>query len=308
MLNVSWLEAAEEPTVNEPEVAAKVHKLIMSKLDVLTEAQMKPYTNTIAGTRVTYAMLPIPGGEFLMGSPDAEPGRKADEGPQHRVKISPFWMGQFEVTWDEYELFMFPGGDKPGGASVGAQTYVSDTADAVARPTKPYVEMSFGMGKISVPAISMTQHAASKYCQWLSAKTGHFYRLPTEAEWEYACRAGTTTRYFWGDDEAKQNEYVRHGGNSSGGPHRVGELKPNAWGLYDICGNAYEYCTDWFSTNYYAVAPLTDPKGPATGDERVVRSGSWGTDPMHCRSAFRGGAGLTHRNMRDGFRVVREAE
>ena len=120
---------------------------------------MKPYTNTIPGTRVSFAMVPIPGGEFVMGSPDSEPGRKPDEGPQHKVKISPFWMGQCEVTWNEYELFMYPDEERRTRATVPTDAAGDKLADAVTHPSKPYVEMSFGMGKDGFPAISMTQHA-----------------------------------------------------------------------------------------------------------------------------------------------------
>jgi len=198
---------------------------------------MKAYTNTIPGTRVTYAMLPIPAGEFVMGSPANEPNRKPDEGPQHKVKISPFWMEKCEVTWNEYELFMYPDEEKRTRATVPSDEAGDKLADAVTHPSKPYVEMSFGMGKDGFPAIAMTQHAANKYCQWLSAKTGHFYRLPTEAEWEYACRAGTTTAYFFGDDASKLSEYAWYEQNSDFKYQKVGRKKPNPWGLYDMCGN-----------------------------------------------------------------------
>ena len=176
----------------------EIHEKILADSKEQSEAEMKPYTNTIPGCKVDYAMLPIPGGEFIMGSPAREANRNADEGPQHKVKIEPFWMEKCEVTWNEYELFMYPDENKPAPPTNGTTNYTSDLADAVSRPSKPYVEMSFGMGKDDYPAISMTQHGCNIYCQWLSAKTGHFYRLPTEAEWEYACRAGTTHRlFFW---------------------------------------------------------------------------------------------------------------
>src|SRR5439155_23670614 len=175
-----------------------IHERIVAGLKVKSDGQMKVYTNAIPGTAVNYVMVPIHGGEFLMGSPDREKGRKPDEGPQHKVKVSPFWMGQCEVTWNEYELFMYPDEEKRARAGLATDSAGDNLADAITHPSKPYVEMSFGMGKDGFPAISMTQHAANKYCQWLSAKTGEFYRLPTEAEWEYACRAGTTTPYFFG--------------------------------------------------------------------------------------------------------------
>src|SRR5438874_6673693 len=161
-------------------------------------------------------MLQIPGGEFRMGSPDSEKGRKPDEGPQHKVRISPFWIGRCEVTWNEYELFMYPDEERRVRNTEPTDEPGDKLADAVTHPSKPYVEMSFGMGKEGFPAISMTQHAANKYCEWLSAKTGHFYRLPTEAEWEYACRAGTTTAYYFGDGPKLLPEYAWFADNSDG--------------------------------------------------------------------------------------------
>lgn len=189
----------EEIAADEPTVVSNIYKKIMANLRVTKQAEMKLYTNTIPGTTVTYSMTPIPGGEFQIGSPEGEKGRKPDEGPRVKMKIAPFWMGQCEVTWDEYELFNFPEQEIAMTTETN-NPYLDKVSDAVSRPTKPYVEMSFSMGKIDTPAISMTQHAANKYCEWLSAKTGHYYRLPTEAEWEYAARAGTTTAYFFGDD------------------------------------------------------------------------------------------------------------
>src|SRR5262245_31001873 len=286
----------EAPGANEPQVVADIHKLIFSKLTVTTESAMKRYTNLIPGTTVTYAMVPIPGGDFEMGSSDKERGRKPDESPQHKVGISPFWIGQFEVTWNEYELFMYPGGDKQlASATGGAQTYTSDVADAVTRPTKPYVEMSFGMGKDGYPAISMTQHAASRYCQWLSAKTGHFYRLPTEAEWEYACRAGTTTPYSFGNDPALLTNYAWYGKNSDFKYQKIGQKKPNPWGLYDMHGNVAECCLDQYDPGYYqqiAGAVALDPWNRATKPyPHVVRGGSWNDeDPAELRSAARRGS------------------
>ena len=161
--------------------------------------------------------------------------------------------------------------------------------DGVSRPTQPYVEMSFGMGKDGFPAISMTQHAANKYCQWLSAKTGHFYRLPTEAEWEYAARAGTTTAYFWGDDPAPMNDYCWSGKNSDFKYQKVGKKKPNPWGLCDILGNVIEWTIDQYDPSYYANSPAKDPWSKATAPyPHSARGGSWDDeDPAKLRCAAR---------------------
>ncbi|MFN7138121.1 MAG: SUMF1/EgtB/PvdO family nonheme iron enzyme [Limisphaerales bacterium] len=263
----------------------ELYKKISENSKEKSEGEMKAYTGTIT-PNVTFEMLPIPSGEFVMGSPESEKDSKPDERPQHKVKIEPFWMGKFEVTWNEYELFMYPDQNK-----LTDTTYQSEAADATARPTKPYVEMSFGMGKDGFPAISMTQHAANKYCQWLSAKTGHFYRLPTEAEWEYACRAGTTTAYSFGDDPSKLDEYAWFGDNSDYKYQKVGRKKPNPWGLHDMHGNVAEWCLDQYSPEFYMQGNGTivvNPWNRATEPyPHVARGGSWDDDAHKLRSAAR---------------------
>jgi formylglycine-generating enzyme required for sulfatase activity len=270
----------------------QIHRLILGTCKEQTQADMKVYTNTIPGTTVTYAMVPIPAGEFVMGSPATEAKRNEDEGPQHHVKIEPFWMEQCEVTWNEYELFMYPS-DKAIQPADATTNYTDAAADAVTKPTKPYVEMSFGMGKDGYPAISMTQHAANIYCQWLSAKTGHFYRLPTEAEWEYACRAGTTTAYFFGDDPAQLGQYAWFADNSDFKYQKVGQKKPNPWGLYDIIGNVDQWTLDQYDPSYYKqfTETVTEPWNKATKPyPHVVRGGSWQDDADKLRSACRRGS------------------
>ncbi len=277
----------DEAGGDETTTVAAIHAKIAKEVVALEASAMKPYTNLISGTTVKYSMVPIPGGEFTMGSPATEKGRKNDEGPQHPVKIAPFWMGQFEVTWNEYELFMYPDQEKALTTETN-NPYLDKVSDAVSRPTKPYVEMSFGMGKGEFPAISMTHHAASKYCEWLSAKTGHFYRLPTEAEWEYAARAGTTTAYFWGDDPARLKEYAWTAQNSDFKYQKVGRKKPNPWGLYDIYGNVFEWCLDQYDAGYYAKAPANDPWNKSTTPyPHVVRGGYWDDEDL---SLFRSAA------------------
>ncbi len=264
----------------------------MCAAEPVKAAEMKPYVEVVSGTDVKFEMLPIPGGEFLMGSPATEADRKEDEGPQHPVRIDPFWMGKHEVTWNEYDIWSFNLDIKRRELEKKQPTDLDKLADAVTRPTKPYTDMTFGMGQRGFPAICMTQHAAKKYCEWLSAKTGHYYRLPTEAEWEYACRAGTTTKYSFGDDDADLDEYAWHYGNSNEKYQKVGQKKPNPWGLHDIHGNVAEWCLDKYEPDFYSKFPLDKPAIfplciPNTEYPRVARGGSWDDDPPALRSAAR---------------------
>jgi formylglycine-generating enzyme required for sulfatase activity/mono/diheme cytochrome c family protein len=281
----------EEAGGDEIAIVANIHTQLLAKLDVKLESDMKVYTNTIPGTQVTFTMVPVKGGEFTMGSPAAEAGGQPDERPQRKVRLEPFWMGQCEVTWDEYELFMYQDEERKFQKEIPTDPYVDKISDAVARPTKPYVEMSFGMGKVGYPAISMTHHAANKYCQWLSAKTGQYYRLPTEAEWEYACRAGTTTKYSWGDDVSQAGQYAWFEKNSDFKYQKVGRKKPNPWGLYDMHGNVGEWVLDGYEPNAYekvtgsiAIAPYLRGTKPYP---HVVRGGSWDDSVEKLRSAAR---------------------
>jgi formylglycine-generating enzyme required for sulfatase activity len=279
--------------IREMQLVEQIHERILDTSKEKAEADMKAYTNAIPGSKVEYAMVPIPSGQFVMGSPDSEAHRNADEGPQHPVSIEPLWMEQCSVTWNEFELFMYPDENAPAAPTSGTTNYTSAAADAVARPTKPYVEMSFGMGKDGYPAISMTQHACNIYCQWLSAKTGHFYRLPTEAEWEYAARAGTKTAYFWGDDPAQLGDYAWDADNSDMKYQKVGKKKPNPWGLYDMLGNVDQWTLDQYDANYYKqfTAVVTEPwSSPAKTYPLTVRGGSWQDDPDKLRCACRRGS------------------
>jgi formylglycine-generating enzyme required for sulfatase activity len=271
-------------------VSTNIHRFIISRSTGLTEANMSAYTNTIPGTNVTYRMLPVRGGEFLMGSPNNEAGRNSDEGPQHRVRIEPFWMGVTEVTWNEHEVFLYRARQYSSYITVDRDPHTNTLADAVAMPSMPYVELSMGMGRESYPAINMTQHAANKYCQWLSAHTGHYYRLPTEAEWEYACRAGSTNRYSFGDDKKLLSDYAWFEPNSDFKYQKVGRKKPNAWGLHDMHGNVAEWTLDGYDPGTYAT--LTDGVlGPYVRARKPyphsVRGGSWNDGADLLRSASR---------------------
>jgi len=259
-------------------------------LQKLKPSEMRPYSETIPGTNVKFEMMPVPGGEFVMGSPATEPGRAPDEGPPHPVQIRPFWIGQFEVTWDEYDQFAF---NESLNEEREAQATKPATADAVTRPTPPYADESFGFGKGRMPAISVTHHAAMEYCRWLSERTGKTYRLATEAEWEYACRAGarTPTAYGFGDDVKKLGEYAWYADNADAQPHPVGRKRPNAWGLYDMHGNVAEWVLDEYDKDFYATlqARALNPARLPTEKRypNVVRGGSWDDDAARLRSAAR---------------------
>jgi formylglycine-generating enzyme required for sulfatase activity len=251
-------------------------------------AKLEAYTETIPDTQVTFDMVPIPGGTFTMGSPASEAGRQPDEGPQLQVKVEPFWMGKLEVTWNEYDLFAFAKRvrRKPGETPTGA--------DAVAKPTPPYADESWGFGKETQPAIGMMWHAAAEYCRWLSAKTGKTYRLPTEAEWEYAARAGTSTPWSSGASPDSLADVAWYAANSEAKPRVGGQKKPNKFGLFDMHGNVAEWVVDQYDPKRYEslasgpkplVAPVLVP-----GDARyphVVRGGGFEDEPGMLRSAAR---------------------
>jgi formylglycine-generating enzyme required for sulfatase activity len=250
--------------------------------------ELAPYTETIPNTEITFDMVPIPAGEFVMGSPESEPGRDPDEGPQHKVQLPAFYMAAKEVTWDEYDEFGFSL-DLRRKRRLGLKG-PKDAGDAVSRPTPPYADESWGWGKDDQPVIGITQYAAAKYCEWLSARTGKTYRLPTEAEWEYAARAGTTTAYSFGDDPAKLEEYAWFRANSGEQPRVGGQKAANPWGLYDMHGNAAEWTGDKYEADFYAsaqaVAPFNEPEEDGLYPH-VVRGGSWDDDPAALRSASR---------------------
>ncbi len=253
---------------------------------------MKPYTVRLRYTDAYFKMLPIPGGQFMMGSPSTEKDRLADEGPQHLVKIEPFWMAKCETTWNEYNAFRLKIDIQQRKKEDIVPSQNEIIADAITRPSKEYRDMSYGMGIDGFPAVNMTQYAAKTYCKWLSAITGDYYRLPTEAEWEYACRAGTTTAYSFGDDPSKLDQYAWHYTNSGEQYRKVGKKKPNPWGLHDMHGNVAEWCLDQYVIDFYnkfnpeepAIFPIAVP---ATLYPRVVRGGSWDDDAEYLRSASR---------------------
>jgi len=225
------------------------------------------------GGGVTMEFMLIPAGEFMMGSPGTEKGRAKQEGPQHRVRITkPFYIGKCEVTQEQYQAIMGTNPSKFKGASNPVET--------------------------------VSWNDASEFCRKLSQRAGRTVRLPTEAEWEYACRAGSTTRFCFGESDNGLGDYAWHYSNSEKKTHPVGGKQANAWGLHDMHGNVWEWCGDWKGS--YPSGTASDPTGPTSGRHRVLRGGSWRFKPHCCRSAFRGGGVPTSRDQpsNHGFRVA----
>ena len=273
-------------------VVQAVHPLPLQVKDSEAKSadEMKPYTELVEHSRAKIPLLPIQGGRFLMGSAADESERNQDEGPQHQVSISPFWMGKYEITWDVYEVWMSDLDILRRSVTQKPANPRDELAAAyqISQPTEPYTDMSFGMGKKGYPAICMTQHAARVFCKWLSAKTGRYYRLPTEAEWEYACRAGTTSAYSFGDNSAELADHAWFDDNSTEGYHKVGKKKPNPWGLYDMHGNVSEWVLDQHAQDGYQRHTSTDPLiSPTKLYPRVVRGGGWDDTAKYLRSAAR---------------------
>ncbi len=269
---------------------------------------LKRYTETLTtkrGQKLSFEMVFIPGGKFAMGSPDIEPGRKPHEGPQHEVEIKPFYLCATETTWDLYFDYcdhvvdLRKRGDNGRGDPVKeAEEARNPAVDAIttATPHAHFVDITNGWGGGKRPAMQVTWYSAMNFCKWLSKTTGKRYRLPTEAEWEHACRAGAATRYFFGDDPEKLGDYAWFDDNcaSDSGEqmtHPVGEKKPNPWGLYDMLGNVCEWVVDFYSPTAYAESarsrPAIAPEGPAKGKVHVARGGHYDSPAADLRCAAR---------------------
>ena len=265
------------------------------------------YTEQIPGSTVSFHMIKVPGGTFQMGSPDGESFRRADEGPVIQVRLDSFYMAEVEVAWDEYLAFYAQTAGEGRTTDTEGLRVTGNKSDAITGATPPYGQPDQGWGKGSRPAISISFHAAETYCKWLSMVTGKHYRLPTEAEWEYACRAGTTTPYFFlGDprrfertgfrarisrnDTAVINTYVVYAGNSPAKTQEPGFVASNPFGLKNMSGNVAEFCSDWYQADaykQYTPGIVMNPKGPETGKERVIRGGSYRDAAGSVRSAAR---------------------
>ena len=266
-------------------------------------SKFENFTEKIPGTSVSFEMIAVPNGTYEMGSPKNEPFRDEDEGPVKEVKISNFFMGQIEVSWSEYLAFF------NATSSQGRKETVEtdEEVDGITGPTPPWGAPDQGWGKGNRPAITMTWHAADVYCKWLTQVTGKKYRLPTEAEWEYASRGGQQTPYpfegspkdytskgllnkVFGPDTAIINSSVIYELNSNNQTMSPGDVQENQYGLKNMLGNVAEFCLDYYSaTTYqdYIDEIIEDPKGPSSGKEHVIRGGSFKSDAKDVRSAAR---------------------
>ena len=276
---------------------------------VYTEAtkveKFASFEEKIPGSTISFNMVAIPGGKFKIGSPETEPYRRPDEGPQKEVEISPFYMAEVEVTWNEFLAFYSQTGGE--GRTTDVKSDASKAGvDAISGPTPPYGQPDQNWGLGTRPAITMRYATAETYCKWLSKTTGKKYRLPTEAEWEYACRAGSQTPYFFEGDPKKYskdrlmnklfgvdttniNRYIIYQENSLAKTQKPDAVKPNAFGLKNMLGNVSEFCADWYAPDAYSAWSdgLKDPTGPVSGTERVIRGGSFKSEPAEVRSASR---------------------
>ena len=293
------------------------------------------------GGGVKMELVLIPAGEFKMGSAESAEDTAAffkktygedllkadffkDEHPQHRARITkPFYLGTYHVTRGQFRQFVAESGYKMDaeGNMKGAVGW--DPEKKVFGLNEKYSWRNAGFEQTDEhPVVNVSWNDAVEFCKWLSKKEGKTYRLPTEAEWEYACRAGTTTRYYSGDDPetlakvanvadaaAKAKfpdwKYTIKANDGYVFTAPVGKFKPNGFGLYDMHGNAYQWCADWHGAEYYAKSPADDPTGPDSGNDRVLRGGSWGLGPCFSRSAVRNRYSPGYRNFGAGFRVAR---
>ncbi|MBI1375511.1 MAG: SUMF1/EgtB/PvdO family nonheme iron enzyme [Phycisphaera sp.] len=272
---------------------------------------MVPYKHKIPGTEIVLTMVPIPGGTFKMGSPDSEAGHTDAEGPQVEIVVEPFWMSAYEITWDQWDQYIALYDVAKNGE---LKTVPYNDADGVSIPTPIFPQEAIPiinrMGREGgFPVGHVGQLACKQFTKYISRKSGDFFRLPSEAEWEYAARAGTTTAYFWGDDPAKAGDYAWYFDNSEwkdgehghpdwgdAGWRKVGEKKPNPWGLYDIYGNQAEWVLDqWDADHYKKLAAKGGPvkamdaiRWPDAYYGRSLRGGSWDSDAVKLRSASRG--------------------
>jgi sulfatase modifying factor 1 len=261
--------------------------------DVVDEGEEVPktYTETVTSKRgesISFEMVGVPGGTFVMGSPKDQVGSEDNERPPHKVHVAPFYLCATETTLELFQAYYEETMD--AAKSDASANGNRDNLDAITGPTPVYGDMTMGYGKMH-PAMGMTWHNATTFCEWLSRKTGRKYRLPTEAEWEYACRAGATKVFCCGDDPDRLADFAWYKANSDVETHEVAKKKPNAWGLYDMPGNVREWVRDFYSPKVYEnsanESSTVDPQGPTSGKVHVARGGDYNSSIEELRCAAR---------------------
>lgn len=241
--------------------------ILMSNI-ALYGQQFTDYSQAVKNEKFNIEMVAINGGTFNMGAETSDQSRESNEKPQHEVSVDDFWIGKYEITWEQYDAFVY---GKFDDAQFESPSKLKEMGiDGVSGATAPYVDMSFGMGKESYPAVNMTQYAAIMYCKWLTSKTGIFYRLPTEAEWEYVCKKGKT------DNVSDIKNIAWFEDNSNEKYQKTGSKQQNQLGIHDLLGNVSEWVMDQYSTEYYASSPKNNPWNvPTKLYPRAIRGGSW---------------------------------
>jgi len=279
-------------------VALKLPESSVAKKKEISEGLVLPaeLTNSIG---MKFRL--IQPGTFMMGSPESEAGRASDE-RQHQVTLpKQYYMGIYPVTVGDFKRFVDKVGYKTEGERDGKGAY-GWTGKEWKQDAKITWRNPGFTQTAQDPVVCVSWNDAESYCQWLSEVEGKSYRLPTESEWEYGCRAGSRTAYCFGEDEARLSEYAWYYGNSVSTTHPVGQKAPNAWGLYDMHGNVWEWCSDWYGD--YPSGTVTDPTGASTGSCRVGRGGSWRNEAALCRSADRFRCAPSSRGSYLGFRLA----
>jgi len=291
-----------EPSVEATEVSKSAPGIANKKPPTgpsvkVAKGYMVPYSVVIPGTDVSFRMIPIPGGTFSLGSPESEADRGDDEGPQIEVTVDPMWVAEKEVSWAEYKEFMNLYDIFKDFEARAIRRVVPDTmVDAITAPTHLYdPSFTYEYGEEpEQPAVTMTQYSAQQYTKWLSRVLGQQYRLPTEAEWEYACRAGSGKAYSWGDSAEPIDDYAWYFDNADDGAPPIGSKKPNAFGLFDMHGSVAELTVNAYTEDGYTKFITGKPVNatevviwPETSSPVVVRGGSWEMDPEQLRSAAR---------------------
>lgn len=260
-------------------IASTVSLITLTAHAQQSTAKLQAYEQKLPISNLHFSMVPIPAGQFKIGSALTSTNVNSDEAPQKEITIDAFWMSATEVTRDVFDVFL-----------KDENTSQNSDVDAITRPSPQYVDLTWGMGKEGgYPANSMSQYAALMFCKWLYKQTGIFYRLPTEAEWEYASRAGTTTPYYYGTDANMLTKYAWFQKNSANKYQKVAQKLPNAWGLYDMLGNLMEWTMDHYLPNRYASMETKNPiVAPTQGVyPKVLRGGSFLSDANTCRNAKR---------------------